>query len=293
MSQRVFFSGVPRPRVLQVDWLANDEGPLFNTPGRVALSSCPGRTDVGGDVKSDVEHLVSLGISVVVSLVSDAEMEHYRVFGLRRAFHAAKLHSVQFPLEDTQPPRSIAKTQWLCRNLLGWLGEGAHVLIHCIGGWGRSGTVAASLLTHEGFSAEAAIALVREHRSPRCVESSAQEDFLHRYAQMQSSYARYYFVTDRHALKSSGLVGGAKAERVLLRMKVDPEALCDAQSLAQAIESQKHRGLGELIILSGEIEKSAAKALQRPFDTAGYALDRAFGHDGHRWQALCIADLLR
>ena len=49
-------------------------------------------------------------------------------------------------------------------------------------GLGRSGMVAASYLTRSGMSAEAAIALVRERRSPRAVETTAQEEFVHRYA---------------------------------------------------------------------------------------------------------------
>jgi protein-tyrosine phosphatase len=169
-------------RVLHVDWLVSEDGPLLKTPGRVALSSCPGRTDVGGDVESDVQHLQLLDISVVVSLVTDVEMDYYGAVGLRRELRAANVHSVQFPIEDTQPPKDLLATQALCRNILGWLEEGKNVLIHCIGGWGRSGTIAAALLTHQGYEADAAIELVREARSPRCVESRAQERFVREYA---------------------------------------------------------------------------------------------------------------
>lgn len=168
--------------MLHVDWLVGEDGPLLRTPGRVALSSCPGRTDVGGDVQSDVQHLLLLEIGVVVSLVTDVEMDYYGAIGLRRELHAAKLRSVQFPIEDTLPPRDLAATQALCRDILGWLEESKNVLIHCIGGWGRSGTIAAALLTHQGYKPEQAIELVREARSPRCVESRAQERFVHEYA---------------------------------------------------------------------------------------------------------------
>jgi protein-tyrosine phosphatase len=42
--------------------------------------------------------------------------------------------------------------------------------------------VAASYLARGGMSAEAAIALVRERRSPRAVETAGQEEFVRRYA---------------------------------------------------------------------------------------------------------------
>lgn len=185
MTSKIEGISVSELNVLRVDWLVGDDGPLIAAPGRVALSSCPGRTDVGGDVKSDINHLLSLRIGLVVSLVSDIEMEYYGVSGLRQALRSAKLAQVEFPIDDMQPPRDIAATQSLCHWLLGHLQQGTNILIHCIGGWGRSGTIAASLLTHQGYSADAAIALVRKARSPRCVEARAQERFVHEYARSE------------------------------------------------------------------------------------------------------------
>lgn len=55
-------------------------------------------------------------------------------------------------------------------------------MLHCVAGLGRSGMVAASYLTRKGISADAAIALVRQRRSPRAVETAVQEAFVHAYA---------------------------------------------------------------------------------------------------------------
>lgn len=170
------------PIPVRIDWMVSDAGPLIATSGRLALSSCPGRPDLGSSVERDVQHLVTAGIGAVVTLVTDAEMERYGVVGLRRTLRNAKLVNLQFPVEDTLPPTDLAATQALCRRMLGLLDEGTHVLVHCIGGWGRSGTIAASLLTERGFEPAAAIAAIRKARSPRCVESHAQERFVHDYA---------------------------------------------------------------------------------------------------------------
>src|SRR5262245_13684107 len=88
-NERVFMVKIPEHRVVRVDWLAG----LDRSPGRVGLSSCPGRIDVGGNVAADVQHLLSLEISTVVSLVTDAEMEYYGVVGLRPALRAAKIEN--------------------------------------------------------------------------------------------------------------------------------------------------------------------------------------------------------
>jgi protein-tyrosine phosphatase len=173
-------NSVPIP--VRIDWMVNDSGPLISTAGRLALSSCPGRPDLGGSVERDVQHLVTAGIGAVVTLVSDSEMERYGVVGLRRSLRGAKLINLHFPFEDALPPTDLSATQSLCRRMLELLEGGTHVLVHCIGGWGRSGTIAASLLTERGYEPEPAIAAVRRARSPRCVESYAQERFVHDYA---------------------------------------------------------------------------------------------------------------
>lgn len=277
----------PIRAVLPIDWLDGEHGSLFDTPGRVALSSCPGRTDVGGDVESDVRHLVRQGVGLVVSLVGDGEMERYGVVELRAQLGRAGLRSIQFPVEDTLPPINLGQTRVLCRQLLGWLGEGTHVLIHCIGGWGRSGTLAASLLTHQGYDADTAIRLVRQARSPRCVESRAQERFVHEYARVQAGSRRYYRLAQRGELAE--LVAGSAASRILRADRTPAELLLDAAGLPAAVQQAQERGAGELLVLSGERGPEA--------EQDNYPLDRVFGRaagqDGPRWRAIPLAELLK
>jgi protein-tyrosine phosphatase len=269
-----------------VDWLVTESGPLIEAAGQVGLSSCPGRTDLGGDVPGDVQHLLSLGIGVVVSLVSDSEMEYYGVVGLRPALRAAGIHSVQFPLQDTQPPRDLHATQALCRSLLGWLGEGTHVLIHCIGGWGRSGTIAASLLTHQGYAPETAISLVRQARDLRCVESRAQERFVHEYAKAQAACTRYYFLLPRALVKSGAVLGGRAMARTLLKVHASRGKLLCAAELPDAVNAWQEAGRPEPVILSGELSKTAA-------GDDDYPVDRAFVKDERGFRAVALPELLR
>ena len=61
------------------------------------------------------------------------------------------------------------------------LAAGEQVLIHCHGGRGRSGLVAARLLIDRGMDAPAALATVRRAR-PGAVETAGQEADLTAYA---------------------------------------------------------------------------------------------------------------
>jgi len=70
------------------------------------------------------------------------------------------------------------------RELVAWIrGASAtgNVVLHCLGGLGRSGMVAACALVDAGLAPDDAIRLVREHRSPRAVETRTQEEFVHRF----------------------------------------------------------------------------------------------------------------
>ena len=67
--------------------------------------------------------------------------------------------------------------------MLVWIKErtdrGENVAIHCVGGLGRTGIVAALYLKkYAGLKAEQAIERVRQVRSPRAVENQEQENFI-------------------------------------------------------------------------------------------------------------------
>jgi protein-tyrosine phosphatase len=67
-------------------------------------------------------------------------------------------------------------------ELVRWCGEaterGETVVLTCMGGLGRSGTVAACFLVNAGMAPDAAIAAVRAARGARAIETIAQEDFI-------------------------------------------------------------------------------------------------------------------
>jgi len=66
-------------------------------------------------------------------------------------------------------------------ELMDELSSGKNIFIHCMGGLGRTGVVAAMLLIEAGYSANQAITAVRSSR-PHTIETSAQEDFVYGYA---------------------------------------------------------------------------------------------------------------
>ena len=81
------------------------------------------------------------------------------------------------PILDQKVP-STEQARELVAELRRLTADGEAVLLHCVGGLGRSGLVAGCYLRAVGLGPDAAISEVRRARSTRAIESEAQEAFV-------------------------------------------------------------------------------------------------------------------
>ncbi len=163
---------------LRVDWL---------TPAlpKLGITLLPGRRDYGRDLGTDLAALKAAGVTHVLSLVTPDELTARGVESLAETVNAAGIAHRQDVLLDqhaTTPEQMDSIVRWLDAALAG----GGKVVVHCVAGLGRSGMIAASYLTRKGLNADAAIQSVRERRSPRAIETAAQEAFVRDYAQRKT-----------------------------------------------------------------------------------------------------------
>lgn len=154
--------------------------------GRLGVTFCPGKQgdSVFGapwqrDLAADLDVIERWGAKVIVTLVETHELQMLGVpdLGLRVTERGMTWHHV--PIPDLQPPGAAFNSAWagLSTQLREVLAAGGGVLVHCRGGLGRAGTVAACILVDSGMAPPAAIAAVRQAR-PNAIETRAQEDFV-------------------------------------------------------------------------------------------------------------------
>ena len=86
------------------------------------------------------------------------------------------------PIPDRQPPGPAFEARWpeVGAELVMALREGRRIFLHCKGGLGRTGTIAARLLREAGIGAAEAITQVRLAR-PKTIETAQQARYVHAY----------------------------------------------------------------------------------------------------------------
>lgn len=139
---------------------------------RIGISRLPGRS---GDLIGDISAIRDWGATVVVSMTGFPEMAAKGAGDLANLLAASGIAHLHFPIRDFGTPEQ-ADERWneLAGIVHARLDAGEAVLLHCMGGHGRSGMVALRLLVERGMEPQAALQLVRVER-PGAVETAAQE----------------------------------------------------------------------------------------------------------------------
>ncbi len=179
---------------LRIDWL--DAAHLGDRlPGRLGLTILPGKHGVSfrypgrvyaRNLEVDLASLVEAGVRRLELLVEDAELARWGDPEIVAAAAAAGVEILRHPMPDGSPPASVYEMLAILSEIRDGRANG-DVAVACMGGVGRSGTVAACAVVAGGTSPAAAIALVRAVRHPSAVETVAQERFVSSFAAAQAS----------------------------------------------------------------------------------------------------------
>lgn len=116
----------------------------------------------------------------LVSLVEDRELKVLQIADLVSAAREVGIAVIRFPIADVSVPISISDTVALVDSIVSELSEQRTVVVHCMGGLGRTGLVVGCVLTSLGATAEEAITGVRSVRRG-AVETTEQETFVRRF----------------------------------------------------------------------------------------------------------------
>lgn len=143
------------------------------------------------DLASDLERLKEhYGVDSVVTLLEEHELESLEILALRDEIRGRGMKSHWHPIVDGGVPDEMGPFVATIRTILSALHTGERVVVHCRGGLGRAGTVAAcALIALDGVLVSHAIELVREAR-PGAIENRGQEQFIEEFSEFWARLAK-------------------------------------------------------------------------------------------------------
>jgi len=151
--------------------------------GIIGITLCPGKKDAYAgwdrDLAADIAAIKAWGAGAIVTLIEREEFTLLEVPDLPDKVREYGMEWYHLPIRDLSAPSRSFEKAWSLDGprLCAMLGDGKRVLVHCRGGLGRAGTVAAKLLIECGVAPTEAIALVRRAR-PGAIETSEQEAYV-------------------------------------------------------------------------------------------------------------------
>lgn len=168
---------------LRIDALTLPDG------GAIGMTICPGKKrpasisgDWDRDLGMDLEVVRGWGAKIVLTLLEGFEFEEVGVGALGSMVETLGMRWIHLPIPDKQAPQEAFTFAWTATGtqIHSCLRSGGKILIHCMGGIGRTGTIAAQILMEQGIPTDHAISEVRRVRQG-AIETVAQEQYLAAY----------------------------------------------------------------------------------------------------------------
>jgi len=144
--------------------------------GDLFLSSCPG---MGKDLLGDIQIIKDLNIKCLISLVEHDELNHLGAKYLFKELDKNNIQWIQFEIKNFGIPtiNQYDELNSHIKTIYQRILIGENIYIHCMAGLGRTGMLAALILTKLGLHAKQSIKVIRDNR-PGSIETLAQENFV-------------------------------------------------------------------------------------------------------------------
>jgi len=144
------------------------------------MSMCPGRQNHSNwsrDLDMDIQVLSNLGVEVVVTLMTQAELEKMKLSHLPEVIKQAVMESIYFSITDKWLPNSIDDFIRVVYAVIDQIKLGRKIVVHCNGGKGRTGLLVVACLIQLGLSQTDATNIIRKVR-PGMLQNPAQQMYL-------------------------------------------------------------------------------------------------------------------
>lgn len=155
--------------------------------GTLLLTPCPGTMQ--DSTEAVLQILASKGSAAVITLMQQEELAQHNVLNIASIAANLGMQWFHLPIEDEGAPTEEFEAQWaVCKKQVhALLDDNKAVVIHCKGGSGRTGVVAAQILLERGMALEESVNKIKSLR-PNAFSHKVQVDYIHRSANQINSH---------------------------------------------------------------------------------------------------------
>ena len=145
--------------------------------GKLIFTPCPGTKD--SSLVDSLATLKQAGASAVISLMPASELASNGAEDIGKQCQAQDMAWFHLPVADEQVPLEDFGQGWKAskQSILERLNAGQDIAIHCKGGSGRTGLIAARIMIEAGIPRADAIALVQALR-PKAIQHPAHLNWI-------------------------------------------------------------------------------------------------------------------
>lgn len=144
-------------------------------PGQLGIMPRPRG---GHKLEADIKGLKEQGVALLVCLVEDWELKALDLTAEARLCEKHGVGFLHFPIPDFGVPTDKVQFLAFVKSLSEKLDLGAHIVIHCHGGVGRSSVAAAGVLLERGVSKEQVFDLIGRYRGKKVPETREQAEWV-------------------------------------------------------------------------------------------------------------------
>lgn len=129
-------------------------------------------------IEDEFKGIAAFGIHQIVSFLEPSEAKELGLQDEAALSQANGMKFVSFPIVDRGLPQSVDAYVKLVHQLHQQIQQGKNTVIHCRGGIGRTGIVAAGILVLDGMSVDDAFTLLSEKRGVGMPDTEEQRDWV-------------------------------------------------------------------------------------------------------------------
>ncbi|GAL08635.1 predicted protein-tyrosine phosphatase [Photobacterium aphoticum] len=145
--------------------------------GKLLLTPCPGTKEV--DLIASLAQLKAAGATAVITALEPTDLPGDGLAELAQACQAQGLKWYHLPIEDDCAPGAVFDAGWAEANKAAQaiLDRNEGIAIHCMGGSGRTGLIAARIMLARGCELETTVAQIQALR-PGAFTRQAHIDYI-------------------------------------------------------------------------------------------------------------------